>query len=57
MSYEEEEDTCHMRRRIHVLAPTETCKFVNDTGEVVHGHVSNGDFRWLSPRPIENTFY
>ena len=57
MSYDEEEDTCHMRRRIHVLAPTETCKFVNDTGEVVHGHVSNGDFRWLSPRPIENTFY
>ena len=31
--------------------PTETCKLVKDTGEVVAGHVSNGDFHWESPSP------
>jgi len=50
----EEEDTCHMRRRIHAFWPaTETCKLVRDTGEVMLGLVSNGDFHWESPKPPE----
>ena len=34
-----------------VWHPTETCKLDKPTGEVVQGHVSNGDFQWESPRP------
>ena len=32
--------------------PIETCKFVNDSGDSVDGHVSNGDFHWKSPNPL-----
>ena len=32
--------------------PIETCKFVRDNGDIVAGHVSNGDFHWKSPKPL-----
>jgi len=32
--------------------PIETWRLVRDNGDMVAGHVSNGDFHWKSPNPL-----
>ena len=32
--------------------PIETWRLVRDNGDIVAGHVSNGDFHWKSPNPL-----